>query len=72
MYLNAFLVEDLAESLQTKLKGARLIGAFSTGKFELYLLFSCPFALRIQFFKGEAFFQEVPFDHIQKVNRLPS
>ena len=70
MYLNAFLVEKFASYLNDNLKGHTLIDAFSTGKYECYLLFNKPLAIRIQFYKGQAYFQKVDFKLIQKTNRL--
>ncbi|MBR9860408.1 DUF814 domain-containing protein [bacterium] len=48
------------------------MNAFSTDKHEIYLLFDLPLALRIQFYKGEAYFQSIEFENIQKTNRLPA
>jgi len=70
--LNAFNIERLALELKSgvaSILNKRLVDAFTTDKFEIYLVFES-LVVKTIFFNGEAFFQFPATDKLQKKNRL--
>lgn len=70
--LNAFNIERLALELKSgsnSILDKRLVDAFTTDKYEIYLVFE-HLAIKLIFFNGEAFFQFPDKDKLQKKNRL--
>jgi hypothetical protein len=70
--LNAFNIERLALELKSgvaSILNKRLVDAFTTDKFEIYLVFES-LVVKTTFFNGEAFFQFPSTDKLQKKNRL--
>jgi predicted ribosome quality control (RQC) complex YloA/Tae2 family protein len=71
--LNAFNIERLALELKdgaNSILNKRLVNAFTTGKFELFLCFE-HLVIKVIFFDGQAYFQFPVSDKLQKKNRQP-
>ncbi|MFT5348649.1 MAG: putative ribosome quality control (RQC) complex YloA/Tae2 family protein [Bacteroidia bacterium] len=67
--MNAFLIERLAIELRKQLVGSQLLQAYTTSQFDINLVFE-PFALKVSFYQGQAYFQTPDPNKLQKKNRL--
>ncbi len=70
MYPDAFTIERLATELNTLLKNSILETIYSTSKTELYFCFDSAKGFKIQFFKGQAYFQFPDRDQFPTKNKL--
>ena len=68
MAFDPFYIDRISECLQERFNGQQLKDAFSTSKEELYLIFDE--VIKLEFYKGELFFQFPKSEHLPKRNRI--
>ncbi|MFY0643534.1 MAG: DUF814 domain-containing protein [Bacteroidia bacterium] len=68
MAFDPFYIARIAQCLAEKLEGQKLIDCFSTSKEELFLVFDE--VVKLQFYRGELFFQFPQIDYLPKRNRI--